>query len=54
LSERPPCVLAEHGSRDISGLSREEVRELFAILLAQARLDAETRVLRQVIRRLSP
>ena len=48
------AFMAEHGSRDISGLSREEVRELFAILLAQARLDAETRVLRQVIRRLSP
>ncbi len=48
------AFMTERGSRDISGLSREEVRELFAILLARARLDAETRVLRQVIRRLSP
>ena len=54
LEANRAAFMAEHGSRDISGLSREEVRELFAILLAQARLDAETQVLRQVIRRFSP
>ena len=46
--------MAEHGSRDISGLSREEVRELFFILLAQAGLDAEIKVLRRLSRRLLP
>ena len=51
--ERCAAFMAEHGSRDTSGLSREESRELFAILLAQAGLDAEMRVLRNVIERLS-
>ena len=45
---------AEHDSRDIRGLSREECRELFSILLGQVALDAEMRVLRKLIRRLSP
>jgi hypothetical protein len=40
------AFMAEHGSQDISGLSREEVRELFSILLAQAGLNAEIKVLR--------
>jgi hypothetical protein len=48
------AFMAEHGSRDISGLSREEVRELFFILLAQAGLDAEIKVLRRLSRRLLP
>ena len=52
--ERYAAFMAEHGSRDISGLSREEVRELFFILLAQAGLDAEIKVLRRLSRRLLP
>jgi hypothetical protein len=46
------AFIAEHG-RDIGGLSHAEVCELFAILLAQAGLDAEMRVLRTLIERLS-
>jgi hypothetical protein len=45
--------MAEHGSRDIGNLSREKSRELFSILLAQARLDAELRALRRLIGRMS-
>jgi hypothetical protein len=52
--ERYAAFMAEHGSRDISGLSREEARELFSILLAATGLDAEMRVLRKLIARLSP
>jgi hypothetical protein len=45
--------MAAHGAQDIGDLSREESRELFAILLAQVRLDAEMRALRRLIGRLS-
>jgi hypothetical protein len=48
------AFMAAHDVRDIGELSREESRDLFAILLMQAGLDAEMRVLRKLIRRLSP
>jgi hypothetical protein len=34
------AFMAAHGARDTGGLSHEEARELFAILLAAAGLDA--------------
>jgi hypothetical protein len=46
------AFIAEHG-RDIGDLSREEARELFSILLMQAGLDAEMRVLKNLVGRLS-
>jgi len=51
--ERYAAFVAERGSRDVSGLSGEEARELFSILLTQAGLDAEMQVLQNVIERLS-
>ncbi len=47
------AFVAAHGSRDIGGLDHEEARELFAILLAAAGLDAEMRVVERLSRRLS-
>jgi hypothetical protein len=43
------AFMAAHGAQDIGDLSREESRKLFAILLAQARLDAEMRVLKKLV-----
>jgi hypothetical protein len=48
------AFMVAHHVRDIGELNREASRELLTILLAQAGLDAEIKVLRQVIRRLSP
>jgi hypothetical protein len=48
------AFMAEHSSQDIGDLSREESFELFSILLAAAGLDAELRVLRNLIGRFSP
>jgi hypothetical protein len=50
---RYAAVKAAHGAEDIGNLSRAEVRELFAILLAQVRLDAEMLTLRRLIGRMS-
>ena len=47
------AFMAARGAQDIGDLSQEESRELFAILLAQVRLDAEMRALRRLIGRLS-
>ena len=45
------AFMAARGAQDIGDLSQEESRELFAILLAQVRLDAEMRALRRLIGR---
>jgi hypothetical protein len=51
--ERYAAFIAEHGSLDVSGLSGEEAREWFSILLAATGLDAEMQVLQNAIERLS-
>ena len=43
---------AAHASQTIDDLSPEESRELFAILLANSRLDCELRTLDKVVARL--
>jgi hypothetical protein len=48
-----PAFMAALGAQDIGDLDRAEARELFAILLAQARLDAEMRTLQRLIGRMS-